>query len=93
MACACEKVGHTPIVFSSFAFSRKNYVVSDSSVSFHSAPANSDKVAALQAFETCLQQCVRTACADSRPAVLILTTKEVSSLKHAWRALPQILVV
>ena len=91
VAYACEKLGHAPIVFSSFASSRKHFALSDSSTSPKGSHTNSDQVVALQAFEACLQQCVRTVCKESQPAVLILTTMELSSLRSAWRALPQIL--
>ncbi len=87
---ACERLGHSPVMFSSFD-TTKSFSFSDPMGSIESASPNTDSLRAIQSFHDCLRLCIRSVCSQNRPAALILTASDLKSLQNCCTAMSQVL--
>lgn len=83
VAVACESLGHFPVVFSHYDSTK----MSETSTK----PASSSDNTALGSFHYCLRTCIRSVCSEKRPAVLIMTAEEFTSLHESCASLHHIL--
>jgi hypothetical protein len=86
-ATACESIGIYSAIFSHIHATMQN-ASSDGRPSFMSLPADQ---LLLQSLHECLRICVRSVCSDRRPAVIIMTAKELTALKNSFSTICQVL--
>lgn len=86
-ATVCESLEMYSAIFSHIHATLQN-VLSDGRPSFMSTPADQ---LLLQSLHECLRNCVRSVCSDRRPAVIIVTAKELKALKNSFSTISQVL--